>query len=77
MLEPDGYILKKAQAVSSETKASDKVVVLPTVEVAADKEVAYRTPRTTTAMKTDTLIRDTPHSVTVINKKQIQDQHAT
>lgn len=77
VLKPDGYVLKKAQEVSSGTKATDNAVVLPTVQVAADKEVAYRTPRSTTAMKTDTLLRDTPHSITVINQKQIQDQHAT
>jgi len=75
VLQVDGYILKEIQALNSETKATSKPVVLPMVEVAADKEAAYLTTRTTTAMKTDTLLRDTPHSITVINQKQLSDQN--
>jgi catecholate siderophore receptor len=75
VLQVDGYILKEFQTFSSKNQTTKKPVILPMVEVAADKEVAYLTPRTTTAMKTDTLLRDTPHSVTVINQKQLQDQN--
>ena len=72
--QADGYILKKVQVLSPKTKTTKKPTVLPMVQVSADKESRYLAPRSTTAMKTNTLLRDTPQSVTVVTQKQIQDQ---
>src|SRR5215204_2087015 len=40
----------------------------------ATKRTGYATPRTTTATKTDTPLRDTPQSVTVVSRRLIADQ---
>ncbi len=70
----EGYIVKKAQTPQPETESTKKPTILPMVQVSADKDSGYATPRSTTAMKTNTLLRDTPQSVTVITQKQLQDQ---
>lgn len=72
--QADGYILKEGQVLSPKTKTTNKPTVLPMVQVSADKDPGYAAPRSTYAMKTDTLLRDTPQSVTVITQKQLQDQ---
>ncbi|MEE8288570.1 MAG: TonB-dependent siderophore receptor [Nitrosomonadaceae bacterium] len=72
--QAEGYIVKKAQSPQPETESTKKPTILPMVQVSADKDSGYATPRSTTAMKTDTLLRDTPQSVTVITQKQLQDQ---
>ncbi len=72
--QAEGYIVKKAQTPQPETEPTKKPTILPVVQVSADKDSGYATPRSTTAMKTDTLLRDTPQSVTVITQKQLQDQ---
>ncbi len=40
----------------------------------ATKRSGYTTPRTTTATKTDTPLRDTPQSVSIVNRQLIADQ---
>jgi catecholate siderophore receptor len=72
--QADGYIVRKDQAPKPETKSTKKPTILPMVQVSADKESRYLAPRSTTAMKTNTLLRDTPQSITVITQKQLQDQ---
>jgi len=72
--QAEGYIVKKAQTPQPETESTKKPTILPMVQVSADKDSGYATPRSTTAMKTNTLLRDTPQSVTVITQKQLQDQ---
>lgn len=70
----EGYIVRKDQAPKPETKSTKKPTVLPMMQVSADKDSRYLAPRSTTAMKTNTLLRDTPQSITVVTQKQIQDQ---
>ena len=72
--QAEGYIVRKDQAPKPETESTKKPTVLPMVQVAADKESRYLAPRSTTAMKTNTLLRDTPQSITVVTQKQLQDQ---
>ena len=70
----EGYIVRKDQAARPETKSTKKPTVLPMMQVSADKDSRYLAPRSTTAMKTNTLLRDTPQSITVVTQKQLQDQ---
>lgn len=56
-----------AQAASS---------ALPTVTVTSEGEAGYAAPRSTTATKTDTPLRDTPQSISVVTKEQIRDTAA-
>lgn len=74
MPQAEGYIVKKAQTPKPETKSTKKTTVLPTVKISADKDSGYAAPRSTTATKTNTLLRDVPQSITVVTQKQIQDQ---
>jgi len=72
--QAEGYIVKKAQAPKPETESTKKPTILPMVQVSADKDSGYAAPRSTSAMKTNTLLLDTPQSITVITQKQLQDQ---
>lgn len=49
---------------------------LPTVTVSSDGEEGYAATRSATATKTDTSLRDTPQSISVVTKDQIRDQSA-
>ncbi|MCT6721722.1 MULTISPECIES: TonB-dependent siderophore receptor [Acidovorax] len=49
---------------------------LPTVTVTSETEEGYAAPRSSTATKTDTPVRDTPQSISVVTKDQIRDQAA-
>ena len=68
-----GYIVKKVEATKPDTQSSENTTILPVVKVAADIEHGYAVPRSITATKTDTLIRDVPQSITVISQEQLQD----
>jgi len=59
-------------AMSGEVQAQTH---LPAVEVKADAE-GYKARETITATKTDTALRDIPQSISVVTKKQIEDQAA-
>ncbi len=48
---------------------------LPKVQVETEEEVGYAALRTTTATKTDTLLRDVPQAVTVITRQAMDDQN--
>jgi catecholate siderophore receptor len=64
-----------AQGDPSKQPAQDTVPMeLPTIEVKGAARSGYRTGETTSATKTDTPLRDTPQSVTVITKTVIADQ---
>jgi catecholate siderophore receptor len=58
------------------TEPTSSTAKLPTVKVTADVEAveSYVAKRSTTATKTDTLLRDVPQSVSVITREQIRDQ---
>ncbi len=47
---------------------------LPEVQVTSDKEQKYLVKQTSTATKTDTLLRDTPQAITVVSQELIRDQ---
>lgn len=47
---------------------------LPTVTVTGEQDAGYAAKRSTTATKTDTPLRDTPQSITVVTQDQIADQ---
>lgn len=49
---------------------------LPTVTVSGEDETGYAVRSSSTATKTDTLLRDTPQSISVVSKEQIRDQAA-
>ena len=60
-----------AQNATSTTQAENK---LPEVKVVGELEKSYKAKRSTSATKTDTLLIDTPQSITVITKDLIRDQ---
>lgn len=47
---------------------------LPEIKVVASADAAYAVQSSATATKTDTLLRDTPQSITVITRELMQDQ---
>jgi catecholate siderophore receptor len=57
-----------AQTVSPPAEA-----VLPAVQVVGKEDNGYATKQTVTATKTDTALKDTPQSISVVTKAQIQD----
>src|SRR6185503_4375597 len=64
-----------AQSDSSRTVQRDTTpLTLPTLEVKGAARPAYLTPRTSTATKTNTPLRDVPQSVTAITRNVIADQ---
>ena len=64
-----------AQSDSSRTAQRDTTpLTLPTLEVKGAARPAYLTPRTSTATKTNTPLRDVPQSVTAITRNVIADQ---
>ena len=64
-----------AQGDSSKPASRDSTVLtLPTIEVKGATRAAYLTPRSSTATKTSTLLRDVPQAVTVITSNLIADQ---
>ena len=65
-----------AQAAPAFAQAASREASLPTVTVTSEGENGYAAPRSTTATKTDSLLRDTPQSISIVTKKQIQDQAA-
>lgn len=69
-------VLGAAQAAWAQSPPSAPVT-LPTVSVTAPAEgeaTGYTVPRTTTATKTDTPLRDVPQAVTVVPRAVIEDQ---
>src|SRR6187455_2153302 len=64
-----------AQSDSSRTAQRDTTpLTLPTLEVKGAARPPYLTPRTSTATKTNTPLRDVPQSVTAITRNVIADQ---
>ncbi|HKP49401.1 MAG TPA: TonB-dependent receptor plug domain-containing protein, partial [Gemmatimonadales bacterium] len=67
--------LARAQGDSTATAQRDTTpLTLPTLEVKGAARPAYLTPRTSTATKTNTPLRDVPQSVTAITRNVIADQ---
>lgn len=58
----------------AQSEAPTPTATLPTITVTDESNKGYVAPRSTTATKTDTLLRDTPQSVSVVTQDQIRDQ---
>lgn len=75
-LESGGYILRASSSNDSSTKGAESV--LPAVSVTAlstgDDNVGYVARRSSTATKTDTPIIETPSSISVITREQLESQ---
>lgn len=56
-------------------QAASKETTLQEVTVVGTAETSYAVKATSTATKTDTLLRDTPQSITVVTKELIRDQN--
>lgn len=69
--------LAVAAVFSASTAFANDSQVLPQVNVLATAEQGYAQQSTSTATKTDTLLRDTPQSITVITRELISDQAMT
>lgn len=74
---PTQISLAVAAAFSACTAFADDSQVLPQVNVHAAAEQGYAQQSTSTATKTDTLLRDTPQAITVITRELINDQAMT
>jgi catecholate siderophore receptor len=67
--------LGRAQDTLSKAAPRDTTpLTLPTLEVKGAARPAYFTPRTSSATKTSTLLRDVPQAVSVVSKQVIADQ---
>jgi catecholate siderophore receptor len=51
-----------------------KAVTLPAVTISGQRDAGYRAISSSTATKTDTPLRDTPQSVSVVTQQQMRDQ---
>ena len=72
--QADGFTVKRT---STPTPGLDSVVpltVLPVVKVMSSAMGGYATAYSTTATKTNTLLRDIPQSITVVTRELIRDQ---
>ncbi|UJP05356.1 MAG: TonB-dependent receptor plug domain-containing protein, partial [Nitrosomonas sp.] len=66
----EGYTIT-ATAVAA---TAEQVVTLPSIRITADSAKRYAAVSTSTATKTNTLLRDVPQSITVITEDLIKDQ---
>jgi catecholate siderophore receptor len=66
----EGYAITAAATASG----VEQIVTLPSIQVTADTVSRYAATSTTTATKTNTLLRDVPQSITVITDDLIKDQ---
>ncbi len=69
--EGDGYAI---QALNAPSSSEENIATLPSIEVTATTSAAYTTASSVTATKTNTLLRDTPQSISVITNELIKDQ---
>ncbi|MEQ1583870.1 MAG: TonB-dependent receptor plug domain-containing protein, partial [Candidatus Nitrotoga sp.] len=69
-----GYVVKKTQASKSNPELTDNETTLPVILVSAKNSAGYTIAKTTTATKTNTLLRDVPQSVSVVTQDIIKDQ---
>ncbi|CAN5687134.1 TonB-dependent siderophore receptor [soil metagenome] len=61
-------------AFAQNTPSSAPDSALPDIRVTGAAETTYGVKRSISATKTDTLLRDTPQAITIINKQLIRDQ---
>ena len=73
VLRGDVYFIQNI--ADTNANASGVVTTLPSIEVAASATTGYVAAVSTTATKTNTLLRDTPQAITVVTQEAIQDQN--
>lgn len=71
--QADGYIIA-VQSAESGSGAEESIVTLPLIKITADSTSRYTAVSTTTATKTNTLLRDVPQAISVITNELIKDQ---
>jgi catecholate siderophore receptor len=76
-LHPSRIALAIAAIFSTAPAFATEAQVLPPVNVQATADTGYVQQSTSSATKTDTLLRDTPQSITVITRELINDQAMT
>lgn len=67
-------LISAPSLAQSTTTSSQQETKLPEVQVVGASEQKYATKISSTATKTDTLLRDTPQAITVITKELMKDQ---
>ncbi len=72
--QADGYAVKKSLAPTFDTEPVANVTMLPSIKVVASTMGGYAAAYSTTATKTNTLLRDVPQSITVVTRELIRDQ---
>jgi iron complex outermembrane receptor protein len=68
--------LAAAQAAWAQSSTLPTVTITPPAETATGPVQGYRAQRSATATKTDTPLNETPQSISVITREQIEDQGA-
>ena len=69
---PEGFTIIK---LSTESALSPVVTTLPSIKITAGRETSrYMATSSTTATKTNTLLRDVPQSISVVTESAIKDQ---
>ncbi len=78
-LKPTAIAIAVSSTLLTTTALAEqsKTQVLPEVKIVGTVESSYDRKDSLTAMKTDTLLRDTPQSITVISRQLINDQAMT
>lgn len=74
-LAASGFALSTASAAQSMTSPAPTTATLPAVTVVGE-DVGYDAKRSTTATKTDTPLLDTPQSISVVTRQDLQDRAA-
>lgn len=64
-------------ALAEESKPKTDEATLPTITVTAEKEASYTGKKASTSTRLNLSLKETPQSVTVITRKQIEDLGAT
>jgi catecholate siderophore receptor len=72
--QADGFTVKRTSTPTSGLDSVVPLTVLPVVKVMSSAMGGYATAYSTTATKTNTLLRDIPQSITVVTRELIRDQ---
>ena len=70
-----GALAASGSAVFGQSTSAGKETTLTEVKIVATPEASYVVKSTSSATKTDTLLRDTPQSITVISRELMRDQN--
>lgn len=74
MPQAGGYAVKKSPVLTTDTESAANVAMLPSIKVTTSTMGGYAAAYSTTATKTNTLLRDVPQSITVVTRELIRDQ---